>query len=425
MKSSVNTGATVAPELREKLSFSKRIFRGLVLSHLKKVVHGEIVLRENGQEYYFGRPSSDYPVRAHIEVLDSSAWRDVALGGSSGSGEAYMRGSWKCNDLVALMRIFVRNHQALSGLDKRKTRLKKPIYKVAHWLNRNTRSGSRKNISAHYDLGNDFFSLFLDASLMYSSAIYPTKQSSLEEAAVYKLDRIAQKLNLNENDNVLEIGTGWGGFAIHAAKNYGCNVTTTTISKEQYELARTRVKEAGLESQVTVLLKDYRDLDGQYDKLVSIEMVEAVGHQYLNTYFRQCARLLKPDGAMLLQAITMSDQNYDSAVREVDFIKKFIFPGGFLPSITRMSDAICRFTDNKIINIEDIGGHYARTLADWRDRFKTRLSEVKELGYSDNFIRMWEFYLCYCQAGFMERRIGTVQMLLVKPDNRSVDYAGL
>lgn len=425
MKSSANSRAVVASELNECLPVSSRLFRALVLSQLRKIEHGQITILENGQECYFGQVCSGFPLHAQIEVHDSTAWKDVALGGSSGSGEAYMQGSWSCDDLVSLMRIFVRNHQALYGLDKRKTRLKKPIYKLAHWLNKNSKSGSRKNISAHYDLGNDFFGLFLDPTLMYSSAIYPSPQASLEDAAVYKLDRIAQKLNLTEDDHVLEIGTGWGGFAIHAAKHYGCKVTTTTISQEQFNLAKARVKEAGLEGKVTLLLQDYRDLKGEFDKLVSIEMVEAVGHQYLNTYFQQCAKLLKPDGAMLLQAITMSDQNYDSAVREVDFIKKFIFPGGFLPSITRMSDSICRFTDKKIINIEDIGGHYARTLADWRYRFSTRVRDVKALGYSDSFIRMWEFYLCYCQAGFMERRIGTVQMLLVKPDNRTVDYAGI
>lgn len=424
MKPSISAEAVVTGVPADTLSASTRIFRSLVISQLKKIRFGEIRLREKNQDQVFGCAHPEFPLRVTIDVHDSSVWKDVALGGSSGSGEAYMNGSWSCDDLVALMRIFVRNHQALSSLDKRSTRLKKHLFKVMHWLNKNSRSGSRRNISAHYDLGNEFFSLFLDPTLMYSSAIYPSAGASLEDAAVFKLDRIAQKLRLSQDDHVLEIGTGWGGFAIHAAKHYGCSVTTTTISREQYALAVKRVKDEGLEHRITVLMKDYRDLTGQFDKLVSIEMVEAVGHQYLDTYFTQCARLLKPDGAMLLQAITMTDQRYESAVGEVDFIKRFIFPGGFLPSITRLSDAICHYTDKKIINIEDIGTHYARTLADWRNRFQAKLQDVKALGYSDSFIRMWEFYLCYCQAGFMERRIGTVQMLLIKPENRTVDYVG-
>jgi cyclopropane-fatty-acyl-phospholipid synthase len=254
--------------------------------------------------------------------------------------------------------------------------------------------------------------------MMYSCAYYPGPDSRLDEAAVAKLDRICRKLELKPEDQLLEIGTGWGGFAIHAAKHYGCRVTTTTISRQQYELARKRIRREGLEDRITLLFEDYRDLAGQYDKVVSIEMIEAIGHQYLDTYFEKCSSLLKPHGMMLLQAITIADQRYESALREVDYIKKFIFPGGFLPSISAMSRSIARVTDMKLFHMDDIGPHYARTLGDWRQRFFERIDEVKALGYSDAFIRMWEYYLCYCEGGFEERDIGTVQMLLTKPGAR-------
>ncbi len=241
---------------------------------------------------------------------------------------------------------------------------------------------------------------------------------SLEQAAVAKLDLVCKKLDLTANDHLLEIGTGWGGLAVHAARNYGCKVTTTTISEEQFQLAVEKVKHEGLDDRITVLKQDYRDLGGQYDKLVSIEMIEAIGHQYMSTYFEKCCSLLKPDGMMLIQAITIKDQLYKSALKDVDFIKKYIFPGGFLPSVAAMSEAICKYTDMKVFHLQDIGPHYARTLKDWRQRFFSKLDEIRELGYSDEFIRLWEYYFCYCEGGFMERDIGTVQMLLTRPDNR-------
>jgi cyclopropane-fatty-acyl-phospholipid synthase len=241
---------------------------------------------------------------------------------------------------------------------------------------------------------------------------------SLDDAAVAKLDLVCRKLALGTNDHLLEIGTGWGGLAIHAARNYGCKVTTTTISDEQYRLAVEKVKQEGLDHKITVIKQDYRDLSGEYDKLVSIEMIEAIGHQYMDTYFRKCSSLLKPDGMMLIQAITIKDQFYKSALKDVDFIKKYIFPGGFLPSVTAMSAVISKVSDMKIFHLQDIGPHYARTLKDWRERFFNKLEEIRALGYSDEFIRLWEYYFCYCEGGFMERDIGTVQMLLTKPDNR-------
>jgi len=329
-----------------------------------------------------------------------------------------MKGSWSCSDLLGLVRIFLRNRDVLNTMDESLTRLKAPVHKLMHWFNRNTRAGSRKNISAHYDIGNDLFKLFLDDTMMYSSAYYASTDMTLHEAAVAKLDLVCKKLDLQPQDHVLEIGTGWGGLAIHAARHYGCTVTTTTISDEQYELASQRIKDEGLDDRITVLKQDYRDLSGQYDKLVSIEMIEAIGHQYMNTYFEKCCSLLKPDGMMLIQAITIKDQLYKSALKDVDFIKKYIFPGGFLPSIAAMSETISKYTDMKLFHLQDIGPHYARTLKDWRERFFNKLDDIRQLGYSDEFIRLWEYYFCYCEGGFMERDIGTVQMVLTRPDNR-------
>ena len=395
-----------------------RLARKLVHNQLNKIKTGEIVVRENHNEYYFGSVTKDFPVRVYIDVIHPSLYTDVAFGGSSGSGEAYMKGSWHCSDLVGLVRIFLRNRDVMNSMDYGITRLKGPLHKIVHALNRNTRSGSKKNICAHYDIGNDLFRLFLDDTMMYSSAYYQHDEMTLDQAAVAKLDLVCKKLQLTPGDHLLEIGTGWGGLALHAAGNYGCKVTTTTISEEQYRLTVARVRDAGLDDRITVLNQDYRDLDGQYDKLVSIEMIEAIGHQYMSTYFSKCASLLKADGMMLIQAITIKDQFYKTALKDVDFIKKYIFPGGFLPSITAMSDEISKSTDMKIYHLQDIGPCYARTLKDWRERFFHKLDQIRDLGYSDEFIRLWEYYFCYCEGGFIERDIGTVQMVLTKPGNR-------
>jgi cyclopropane-fatty-acyl-phospholipid synthase len=290
-----------------------------------------------------------------------------------------------------------------------------PLTKGFHFLHRNTLRGSRKNIEAHYDLGNSMFELFLDPTMMYSSGIFENKDDSMEQASIIKLDRICQKLQLNENDRILEIGTGWGGFAIHAAKNYGCHVTTTTISRQQYDYAEKRIKQEGLQDRVTLLCEDYRNLTGKFDKLVSIEMIEAVGHEYYKTYFRHCSDLLKPEGMMLLQSITIADQRYQAAKKEVDFIQRYIFPGGCLPSVNEIAKNVCEHTDMRFYQLEDIGTHYATTLARWRERFFSNIAEIQKIGYSETFIRMWNFYLCYCEGGFTEKSIGTIQLLLTKP----------
>lgn len=303
----------------------------------------------------------------------------------------------------------------MMALDSGWGRLTSPINRLRHWLSRNTRAGSRRNIAAHYDLGNDFYRLWLDETMMYSSGVFERPDSTLLEASVAKIDRICRKLRLSPSDHVIEIGSGWGGFAIHAAKNYGCRVTTTTISKAQHRTACERVAAAGLSDRVTVLNKDYRDLDGAYDKLVSIEMIEAIGWQQFDSYFAKCASLLTPHGEACIQAITIHDRHYEAAKRDVDFIKRHIFPGCCIPSIGALARSIAACSDLAMAHLEQFGAHYARTLRCWRERLCARADEVRRLGLTDELLRMWEFYLCYCEGGFVERRLDVVQMLLKKP----------
>ena len=402
----------------EEPSWLDRLARRLVLSKLDDLEMGQIVITENGEHTTYGRLSAEFPLTAHVAVRNPKFYSDLAFGGTIGAGEAYMNGYWASSELTDLLRIIVRNRHVMDNMDSGLARLGVPVQKALHWLNRNTRKGSRKNISAHYDLGNDFYRLWLDSKMMYSAAYFETSDTSLEDASIEKLDRICRKLDLSADDRVIEIGTGWGGFAIHAAKHYGCQVTTTTISRQQYEWAERAIRDEGLEDRITLLFEDYRDLEGQFDKLVSIEMIEAVGHQFHDTYFRKCCELLKPDGQMLLQAITIADQYYDDYKTSVDFINKYIFPGGCLTSVTDMTRTMTQHTDMRVIHIEDIGPHYALTLRHWHDRFMARLDEVSALGYPDTFIRMWQFYLAYCESAFIERAIGDVHMLMMRPDAR-------
>ena len=401
-----------------KTNWIVRIAQRLIYRQLDKIVNGEIIVRDGRDELYFGKTTDDFPHPVHITVTDNSFYIDVAFGGSSGSGEAYMKGSWKCSDLLSLIRIFLRNRHVLDAMDYRLTRLKGPLHKLGHMLNKNTKEGSKKNICAHYDIGNDLFKLFLDPTMMYSSAYFKHEDMSLSQASIAKLDLICQKLQLDKEDHLLEIGSGWGGLAIHAATHYGCRVTTTTISDEQYVLAQQLILDAGLDDRITLLKQDYRDLTGTYTKLVSVEMIEAIGHQYMNTYFDKCSSLLADDGIMLLQAITIADQYYESALKDVDFIKKFIFPGGFLPSVSTLCNSIATVTDMKLFHLQDIGPHYAKTLNAWRQRFFDNVNEIAKLGYPDEFVRLWDYYFCYCEGGFIERDIGTVQMLLTKQQCR-------
>ena len=396
----------------------ERFARRAVLARLAGIKRGRIAIEDGDESISFGEEISSADLRATIRVLDQRFYSDLALGGSMGAGEAYMAGSWTTDDLTALVQIMIRNRDVMEGMDGGLARLASPARRLLHYFNRNTRAGSQRNIAAHYDLGNEFFELILDPTLMYSCAIFLRPDSTLEEAAVAKVDRICRKLDLRAHDHLLEIGTGWGGFAIHAAKNYGCRVTTTTISRAQHDYAVKKIAGQGLGDRITVLFKDYRDLSGQFDKAVSIEMIEAVGHQFVDSYFRKCGELLKPDGVMLLQAITIADQFYESAVRNVDFIKKYIFPGSFIPSVTSLCNSITRASNLRLFHLEDITPNYAETLKNWRLRMFQNIERVRALGYPEEFIRMWEFYLSYCEGGFRERYIGDVQMLLTKPEFR-------
>jgi cyclopropane-fatty-acyl-phospholipid synthase len=395
-----------------------KMCRPLLFSRLRKIECGQVKIIDHCGEQLFGNTEQSSELTVEINVKDQRFYSDIALGGTVAAGEAYMQGYWSCNNLTGLVRIMLRNRQVMDQVEGGFSLFKAPILRLMHWLNRNSQAGSRRNIEAHYDLGNEMFELFLDPTMMYSCAYYPNNQASLNEASTAKLRRICEKLQLSEKDHVVEIGTGWGGFAIYAASHFGCKVTTTTISKQQYEIARQRVIAAGLEDKVTLLMQDYRDLQGTYDKLVSIEMIEAVGPQYLETYFAKCSSLLKPDGIMLIQAITIQDQFYDQAIKSVDFIQRYIFPGGFIPSVTAISNAVKKSTDTRLFQMEDIGPHYASTLRDWRKNFFNNIEQIKGLGYSNQFIAMWEFYLCYCEGGFLERTLGTSHLVFVKPDNR-------
>jgi cyclopropane-fatty-acyl-phospholipid synthase len=399
-----------------------RISRRIFLALLKKIRDGQITLIEDDQQYHFGKRSPNCELSAKIHVRHPRFYTNTVFGGTIGSGEAYMAELWSTDDLTTVIRIVIWNQQVFEDMDKGWARLMEPLYAMYHMLNKNTRTGSRQNIVAHYDLGNDFYALFLDETMTYSCGIFEQDESTLEEASIAKYDRICRKLKLSPGDRVVEIGTGWGGFAVHAVLNYGVNVTTTTISERQYRYAKARFVDAGIQDRVCLLKKDYRDLMGRYDKLVSIEMIEAVGHHYLPAFFKNCSRLLKEDGMMALQAITIADQVFDHHKRSVDFIKRYIFPGSCIPSVTAIGNAVARDTDLRLVHLEDISAHYSRTLREWRNRFFTEIDAVRSMGFSESFIRMWEFYLCYCEAGFTERHIGDVQMLFAKSMFRNDIY---
>ena len=389
-----------------------RVARRLVLDSLQRFPVGELTITEpDGNRVVIGE---GFP-SASLHMLDWRTYRMMMTGGALGAAEAFMEGLWRSDNLVAVIRYFAANVEPMQSLEGLTTRLARPMLAALHVINRNSIRGSRRNIAAHYDLGNDFFSLFLDRQMMYSSAIYPRADADLDEAAVHKLDVVCRKLGLTADHHLLEIGTGWGGLAIHAARHYGCRVTTTTISREQYRHACERVRAEGLEDRITVLEQDYRLLEGQYDRVVSIEMIEAVGHQYLSNYFSQLNRLLKEDGLLLIQAITVPDHRYAFALKNIDFIKRYIFPGGFLPSVRVMMSHLGDDTRLTPLAVDDIGLDYARTLEDWRCRFMAAIDKVAEQGFDERFRRMWEYYLCYCEGAFRERAISTVQLLAAAP----------
>lgn len=385
-----------------------------LLKRLRGLKIGQLIVIDGTERHAFGNRQKR-SLTATITVLDSRFYGEIAFGGSIGAGEAFMLGYWQADSLTSVIRLMVLNQSVMDTLEGGYQWLSKPLMKVFHWLNSNSEAGSQKNIAAHYDLGNDLFKLFLDPTMMYSSAIFDAHTQTLQAASELKLKVICEKLKLCAQDHVIEIGTGWGGFAIYAAKHYGCHVTTTTISQQQFDLAQARIRQEGLQDQITLLKQDYRHLQGSYDKLVSIEMIEAVGHQFYDTYFAKVGQLLKPEGVALIQAITITDQRYDSAIRSVDFIQRYIFPGSNIPSNTAMLNSMTHASDLRLIDLEDIGLHYATTLRLWRENFFANIEAVRALGYSEAFIRMWDFYLSYCEGGFAECALGDVHLLLAKP----------
>ncbi|SED85468.1 cyclopropane-fatty-acyl-phospholipid synthase [Pseudomonas frederiksbergensis] len=396
--------------------------RSAVLTQLRNLRQGRLRLIYQDRQWLFGDVGS--ALHAEVEIFDEAAWGMVAANGSIGAGEAYIHGYWRSPDLAAVTRLFVANLEVLDALEGGLARLGRPILRLLHWVNRNSRRGARRNILAHYDLGNALFERLLDPTMMYSAAMFDSLEQSLEQAQLNKLERICAKLALRPDDHLLEIGSGWGSLAIHAATHHGCRVTTTTLSEAQYAHTLQRVQDLGLQHRITVLREDYRDLGGRFDKLVSIEMIEAVGHRYLPVYFQRCASLLKDDGLMLLQAITIRDQRYEQARRSVDFIQRYIFPGGALPSLSVMLQTASSHTALNLVHMEDFGLDYARTLQHWRDNLRQSRTALTELGYDDTFQRLWEFYLCYCQGGFEERTIGVAQLLWAAPAARRAALPG-
>lgn len=394
------------------------VARRLLLRLLSGTTAGTLTLIENGEKTVVGDDSNPNAPHAEVTIHDPRVFKRVLTGGTIAAGEAYIDGDWSSRNLTEVTRFFSANLETMNTMTGKQNWLLRIALKLSHFANRNTVSGSRKNISAHYDLGNDFFKLFLDPTMMYSSAVFPHEHADLEEASRHKLELLCRDLELKPGEELIEIGTGWGGMAIYAAENYGCKVTTTTISREQYQHTLTEVKRRGLDDRITVLLEDYRKLQGKFDKLVSVEMIEAVGHEFYESYFRCVSRLLKPHGKAVIQAITIPEQRYDQARQSVDFIKRYIFPGGCLPSMAVISEHLARYTDMQLSGLRDITRDYARTLEAWHHAFLDELDRVRGMGFDDRFIRMWRFYLSYCEGGFHERIIGTYQITMTKPGYR-------
>jgi cyclopropane-fatty-acyl-phospholipid synthase len=403
----------VANEPQTKLNWINGKYRQGIFELLGKLTDAQLIIVESSERFKLGNSSSELSAELHIN--DLSVYSDFVSGGSLAAAQAYIDNKWDTPDLTKLIRVFARSQQLVDELESKSSLWEKCQKKLVSLGNRNTQAGSKRNILAHYDLGNALYSRFLDEKMMYSCAYYSDEKTSLSQAQSAKLALICDKLDLKEGDHLVEIGTGWGGLAIFAALNYGCKVTTTTISDAQYNYAKEQIELRGLSEQITLLKRDYRELEGNYDKLVSIEMIEAVGHEFMAQFFSKCSSLLKPDGKMLIQAITIADQRYDAYRKSVDFINKYIFPGGCLPSMAVMSQHIANSTDMMIDNVEDIGLHYARTLFDWRKNFDENWQEINDFGYDDTFKRLWHYYLCYCEGAFIERVISTHHIVARKP----------
>ena len=380
-------------KIKKQANWLDKRCRSLVFSAFAKINYGQIELVDNTERFLFPEFAENKSLLGRINIHDSSVYKDFVKGGSIGVAEAFIAGKWSSPNLTTVIRIFARAQQEVDSLEKKNPWLTKLKYALLHRRNRNSQAGSKKNILAHYDLGNELYSRFLDPEMMYSSAIYPNEEASLAEAQVHKMSTICQRLELTADDHLLEIGTGWGGLAIYAAQHYGCKVTTTTISDAQYEYAKNRIEQLGLDDKITLLKKDYRDLTGEYDKLVSIEMIEAVGFEYLPSFFKQC------------------NEHYK---QNVDFIQRYIFPGGFLPSVTVLTQNLTQYTDLVTESINDMGLDYARTLADWREAFLQSWPELKPFGYDEKFKRLWLYYFAYCEGAFLERSTSTVHLVARK-----------
>lgn len=385
-----------------------RIARWLLFRLLGGIRSGSLTVREGTQAFHFGDSSSG--LRAEVQILAPDVYWRLLTGGSLAAAEAWMDGEWETHDLTSLLQVLALNSTVLGRLESGFRILGKPVERLRHWMRRNHREQARENIAAHYDLGNEFYAHFLDQELLYSSALFTADEQNLTLAQQAKMARLCEQLSLNASDHLLEIGTGWGAMAEYAALHYGCRVTTTTLSQEQFTWAKERIARAGLQDRVQVLLCDYRDLTGEFDKLVSVEMIEAVGERYLPAFFSTCQARLRPGGKMAIQAITIQDQRYRDYSKSVDFIQRYIFPGGFLPSITVMSNLMTRHTDFVVRNLFDMGPDYARTLAHWRQRFLHAWQDIEKLGFDERFRRMWLYYFAYCEAGFNARTISVVQL---------------
>lgn len=401
-------------------SYLQRVTRDGLLKCLQHLEVGSLTLIESytssreSVSHTFGLPRKGEP-NATIEINHPDFYVRLMKGGSIAAGEAYIDGWWESPNLTDLMQLMALNMSALDSIESKSSWVSSVVHKLSHWFNRNSVAQSQKNIHAHYDLGNALYETFLDEKMLYSSALYSGSNNTLEAAQINKMERLCQQLQLQASDHVIEIGTGWGAMAIYMAEKYGCRVTTTTISEEQFHYAQDKIRSAGLEDKITLLKQDYRVLEGEFDKLVSIEMIEAVGKSYLPSYIKKCQSLLKPNGLMAIQAITIADQRYHSYSNSVDFIQKYIFPGGFLPSITCLSSATTKHSDLVIRDLFDIGLDYAKTLKDWQIRFNLAEPRLRELGYDEPFIRMWRYYLCYCEGGFLARSISTIHLTLQRP----------
>jgi len=404
--------STVDEQLQaiSKSSMVDRFFRKKFIELFQKLEGGCIYVVDSFGTTPVGDPNAK--LQCSLVIHDLNSYTQIALSGSNGSAQAYINGLWSADDLSKLVRIFVKNRAVLNQMESGLAKLAQFSFRLWNKFTRNTKDGSKKNIAAHYDLGNPFFRLFLDRRMMYSSALYEAGDD-LSKASDRKLKRICDALELKKEDHLIEIGSGWGGFACFAAHSVGCKVTTVTISQEQYNETLDRIKRHELEDLVTVKLQDYRDIEGQYDKLVSIEMIEAIGHQYLDTYFTKLNTLLKPNGKALIQAIVIDDNQYQRALKQVDYIKKYIFPGGFMPCYSVIINHASR---NRLMleDLHDMGLSYAQTLRDWRKRFYDNIEHVNDQGYDSRFQRMWEFYFCYCEGAFDERAISVGQILFRK-----------